>query len=162
MFNMEKGNQNNMSALKTGEIPLVSAKKIDNGYKDFVLHNGKKLFPANCITLNNDGDGGAGIAYYQPAQMALDSHVTCMESKSAINKFAQIFISNCITKQREQYGHGYSINNKRLRVFKIMLPVNIDGNPDYAYMEAYMRLQEQKQLKRYLGYLEGKTIKNEC
>ncbi len=31
-----------------------------------------------------------------------------------------------------------------------------NGNPDYAYMEAYMRLQEQKQLKRYLKYLEGK------
>lgn len=62
-FHCEKGNQNNMASLNAGDIPLVSAKKCDNGYKDFVAFNGKKHFKGGIITLNNDGDGGAGIAY---------------------------------------------------------------------------------------------------
>lgn len=32
-FDFEKGNQNNMASLTTGTLPLVSAKKTDNGYK---------------------------------------------------------------------------------------------------------------------------------
>ena len=59
-FCCEKGNQNNMASLTAGDIPLVSAKKCDNGYKDFIAPNRKKTFRGNIITLNNDGDGGAG------------------------------------------------------------------------------------------------------
>ena len=40
-----------MADLKVGDIPLVSAKKIDNGYKDFVAPNGKKIFSGHCLTI---------------------------------------------------------------------------------------------------------------
>ena len=62
-FDFIKGNRNDMASLTTGNVPLVSAKKIDNGYKCFVNNNGKKpAFKGHCITINNDGDGGAGIS----------------------------------------------------------------------------------------------------
>ena len=70
-----------MSTLADGHLPLVSARKCDNGYKQFVASNNKRLYEGNIITLNNDGDGGAGIAYYQPHCMALDSHVTALIPK---------------------------------------------------------------------------------
>ena len=41
-FDFEKGNQNNMASLSTGTLPLVSAKKTDNGYKGFVSKEQKK------------------------------------------------------------------------------------------------------------------------
>ncbi|HHT9079665.1 TPA: restriction endonuclease subunit S, partial [Flavobacterium psychrophilum] len=75
LFEFVKGDQNNMASIKSGLIPLVSAKKIDNGYKDFASKS-KKLYKGNSLTLNNDGDGGAGISYYQPTDYLLDSHVT--------------------------------------------------------------------------------------
>ena len=59
-FDFEKGNQNNMASLTTGTLPLVSAKKTDNGYKGFVSKEQKKIFRGDILTLNNDGDGGAG------------------------------------------------------------------------------------------------------
>ena len=43
-FDFEKGNQNNMASLTTGTLPLVSAKKTDNGYKGFVSKEQKKIF----------------------------------------------------------------------------------------------------------------------
>lgn len=42
LFKFERGNQNNMSACGW-DIPLISAKKIDNGVKAFISDNGKKL-----------------------------------------------------------------------------------------------------------------------
>lgn len=147
-FCCEKGNQNNMASLTAGDIPLVSAKKCDNGYKDFVASNRKKLFQGNIITLNNDGDGGAGIAYYQPYIMALDSHVTALIPLSPLSKHVLLFIAMCITKQRNRFGHGYSLNNNRLRSFKFMLPLNKDATaPDWQFMEDYMKQKEQQILK---------------
>ncbi len=152
LFDFVKGDQNNMSSIKTGSIPLVSAKKSDNGYKDFALKS-KKLYQENSLTLNNDGDGGAGIAYYQPTNYLLDSHVTALYPKDKLNKFTLLYISRCITAQRDKFGHGYSINNQRLKVFKLMLPVNSQGNPDYEFMESYMKQKETELLKVYKNHL---------
>ena len=160
-FYCEKGNQNNMASLVDGDMPLVSAKKCDNGYKQFVSPNKKKLYAGNIITLNNDGDGGAGIAYYQPASMALDSHVTALIPKLPLNKFHLLFVAMCITKQRERFGHGYSINSARLRTFRYMLPATAKGTPDWQYMETFMRQKEQQILKPTIDKLCKQLIYNQ-
>mgnify|MGYP003081809688 CR=1 FL=1 len=41
-FEFIRGNQNNMAKCKVGYIPLISAKKVDNGYKDFIAPNNKR------------------------------------------------------------------------------------------------------------------------
>lgn len=131
-----------MAELTAGKIPLVSARNVNNGYKGFVSGNPHKAtFKGNCLTINNDGDGGAGIAYYQPCDMLLDTHVTALYPKQEISYEALLFISACVTAQREKFGHGYSLNNARLSVLRIMLPSTDDGNPDYVYMEQYTKYQ---------------------
>lgn len=152
LFDFNKGNQNNMGALLEGNIPLVSAKKCDNGYKTFISENGKRLYDGHCITLNNDGDGGAGLAYYQPAQMALDTHVTALIPKVSMSKHTMLFISRCISKQRSLFGHGRSINSSRLRIFRLMLPINENEEPDYEFMEDYMKVLEGHILEQYKVY----------
>ena len=105
-FRHEKGNQNNMAELRPGAFPLVSARNANNGYKDFVSENEKKhSFEGFCLTINNDGDGGAGISYYQPCKMLLDSHVTALYPKASMTEEILKFFSACITAQREKFGH---------------------------------------------------------
>ena len=94
-----------MARCESGDIPLVLAKKVDNGYKAFITSNDKKLFSKNIITLNNDGDGGVGMAYYQPAVSALDTHVTALIPKIKITKYQMLFISQAITMQRNKFSH---------------------------------------------------------
>lgn len=161
-FDFEKGNQNNMASLTTGAIPLVSARKIENGFKDFVAPNSKKLFSGGIITLNNDGDGGAGIAYYQPYKMALDSHVTALIPKLNLTKYQLLFIAACISKQRNRFGHGYSINSNRLRSFKLMLPITENGMmPDWDFMHDFQFNREQEILKPTLERLCKRLIISE-
>lgn len=160
-FDCVKGNQNNMASLTDGSLPLVSARKTDNGYKQFVEPNHKRIFEGNIITLNNDGDGGAGIAYYQPHRMALDSHVTALIPKQNLSRFHLLFVAMCITKQRERFGHGYSINASRIRTFKYMLPVTANGTPDWQFMEKYMRQKEQQILKPTIDKLCKQLICNQ-
>lgn len=153
-FRHEKGNQNNMAELRPGSFPLVSARNVNNGYKDFVSENEKKhSFEGFCLTINNDGDGGAGISYYQPCKMLLDSHVTALYPKASMTEEILKFFSACITAQREKFGHGYSLNNTRLSVFRVMLPVDESGNPDYAFMERYIKEREQQIIQNYIDYI---------
>ena len=153
LFVFDKGNQNNMNAMNEGDIPLVSAKKDGNGYKSFISENGKRLYDGHCITLNNDGDGGAGLAYYQPSKMALDSHVTALVPQISMSKYTMLFIAKSISMQRSLFGHGRSINSARLRVFRLMLPVDEANNPDFMYMDNYMKVVERRLLEQYKGYL---------
>ncbi len=150
-FDIIKGAQKDMTLLKAGDVPIVSAKNNNNGYKMFVDAKDQKIFKRNFLTINNNGDGGAGIAYYQPADVLLDIHVTALLQRFKMSREILLFISRCITIQREKFGHGYTLNNKRLNVFRVMLPVNDAGEPDFDYMEAYMRQKFSEIVRRYLA-----------
>lgn len=157
-FNPIKGNQNNMASLIDGELPLISAKKGDNGVKAFVSPNKKSLFPQHCITLNLDGDGGAGLAFYQEYSFALDSHVVALYPKFSLDKFCLLFIARNISAQRSRFGHGRAINKSRLNHFLLMLPIQADGTPDWKFMETYMRQVEDELLSEVRPKLEAQLL----
>ena len=152
-FDFIKGNQKDMTLLIEGDVPIVSAKNNNNGYKMFVDAEGQKIFKGNFLTINNNGDGGAGIAYYQPADVLLDNHVTALYPKIEMSRETMLFISRSITIQREKFGYGYTLSNKRLNIFRLMLPVTEDGLPDFDYMENYVRAIEEKILQGYREYI---------
>nr|WP_278769230.1 restriction endonuclease subunit S [Limosilactobacillus mucosae] len=154
MFEFVRGRENNMAMLEDGGIPLISAKANNNGLKGFV-HSPKKVIAGRCITLNNDGDGGAGLAYYQPANMALDTHVTALMPRFDMSRFAMLFIAECISGLHGFFGHGLSISNPRAKRIRIMLPITDSGEPDYEYMEQYAKNMMLKKYRQYQEYLEG-------
>lgn len=151
LFDYQKGNQNNMNSLHDGNTPLISAKNRDNGFNRFVNSEGSKIYKGHCITLNLDGDGGAGMAYYQPYEMAIDSHVAALVPKSVMSNYVLQYIAASITKQGSQFHHGHSINKSRFNSMRAILPCRKNGEPDYDYMESYMRAMETKLLRRYIN-----------
>ncbi|MBR2042869.1 MAG: restriction endonuclease subunit S [Clostridia bacterium] len=154
LFDYKRGNQNNMNSLADGSDMLISAKNINNGLKGFYTStNDKKgTYKGNCITLNNDGDGGVGLAYYQPYKFLLDTHVYALYPKENISSFAMLYLSQALSKQRACFSHGYSISQDRLKAMKIMLPTTDEGSPDYEYMEQYIKAVMFGKYKKYLEY----------
>ena len=153
IFKLIRGSEGNMASLKEGNVPLISARNIGNGLKGFV-DNPKKIIEGQCITLNNDGDGGAGLAYYQPCDMALDTHVTALVPTSKMSSDSMLMISECLSKLHGFFGHGHSISNKRATNLKIMLPVNDNDEPDYEFMEECGRKMMAKKYVQYLNYIK--------
>ena len=160
MFELVRGRENNMAMLEDGDTPLISAKANNNGLKGFV-HNPKKFIAGQCITLNNDGDGGAGLAYYQPANMALDSHVTALIPLIDMSAFVMCLLRNCISGLHGFFGHGLSISNLRAKRLRIMLPVTDSGEPDYEYMEQYAKNMMLRKYRQYLAYLDRQKQRQE-
>lgn len=152
IFHLIRGREANMAMLGDGGTPLVSAKNGSNGLKGFV-DTPEKVLKGNCITLNNDGDGGAGLAFFQPADMALDTHVTALVPRLGMSGWSMLFIARCISGLHGFFGHGLSISNERARNIRVMLPVNDAGEPDYGYMERYVRNMMLRKYKQYLAFL---------
>ena len=109
LFQPARGTEKNMASLEVGDIPLISARNCDNGVKAFVSVPKEKRHRGHAVTLNNDGDGGAGLAYYQPMEFALDTHVTDLRPRDSIgnlSRHAMQFVAASISKQRTLFGHG--------------------------------------------------------
>jgi len=153
-FTPRRGRESNMSSLTNGNTALISAKKINNGLKSFVSVPDERVHLGHTITLNNDGDGGAGLAYYQPFSFALDTHVTSLRPNIEMSKYTLMFVASAITKQGERYGHGHSISDTRLKKIKIMLPVKHDELPDWEYMDKFAKQAVHQKLFLYLQYAE--------
>lgn len=153
IFDLARGREGNMTALRKGEVPLISARNASNGLKGFVCNPGS-LMRGNTISLNNDGDGGAGLAYYQPFEYALDTHVTALIPKRTINENIGLFIATILSKLHGFFGHGLSISNKRARRIQIILPVDEQGEPDWEFMDAYIRERKKQKMGQQITFLE--------
>ena len=60
----------------------------------------------------------------------------------------------------EKYSFNREINDTRIKKEKILLPTNSKNEPDYAYMENYMKALESEKIKQYLRY-KKQTTKND-
>ena len=93
-------------------------------------------------------------AFYQPYQFYTGQNVQILSSQY-LNKYNALFIIPLLKKQLQKLnwgGNGATLG--RLERMKIMLPVNDAGNPDYEYMEQYIKNIMIKKYKAYLDYAE--------
>lgn len=154
MFNLERGKEKNMAALAEGYTPLVSARKVNNGVKSFIATPAKVIKGGNVISLNNDGDGGAGLAYYQPSDFALDTHVTALCPKNIVLPDALLYMTASISKQHSIFGHGRSISLPRAKRIQNMIPVTNSREPDYKYMAEYTKRKRLFLINKYRDYAQ--------
>jgi hypothetical protein len=140
-----------------GKTPYISSTALNNGIDGFVGNKENIRVFSNCLTLANSGSVGA--CFYQPFESVASDHVTKLENKK-FNKHIYLFISTIATRLGEKYSFNREINDLRIRREKIILPVNQNHEPDYEYMENYIKQIELKKLQKYLKYkLDNELIK---
>ncbi|PAV05086.1 MULTISPECIES: restriction endonuclease subunit S [Methanobacterium] len=135
-----------------GDIPYITAKSKDNGVGHFIRNENNTL-ESNCISVNRNGS--VGYAFYHPYK-ALYSN-DCRKIRLNRNKHISLFIANQITSQRGKYGYGYKMGTGRLKRQKIMLPIDDNNNPDWEFIESYMKKLEYEKISKYLNYIENRV-----
>ena len=129
-----------------GDTPYISATANNNGIGYFVC-NDNPTKESGCLSVNRNGS--VGYSFYHPYEALFSNDCRKLRLKNP-NKHIGIFISQQITRQRGKYGYGYKMGTARLKRQKIMLPINEQNQPDYEYMENYMKQLEYEKLKGYL------------
>lgn len=135
---------------KAGNIPYVSSTMMNNGVDNFISNKEGKKFD-NCITIANSGSVGA--SFYHQYEFIGSDHITAFKNEK-FNKYIYLFLATIVSRISDKYSFNREINDFRISNEKVLLPVNEDGNPDYEYMEQYIKNIMCNQYKRYLDFLE--------
>ena len=130
-----------------GDNPYVTATALQNGIGYFVGNTNETL-SEGCISINRNGS--VGYAFYHPYK-ALFGNDTRRLIPECKKRWASFFITRAITQQKDKYGYGLKLGTDRLKKQIIMLPVNDNDEPDYEYMEEYMRNIEYRLISRYIN-----------
>ena len=140
---------------KKGKMPYVSSSAMNNGVDNYIGNKEKNRIFSNCLSIANSGS--VGSCFYQPFKFVASDHVTKLENKE-LSKYTLLFISTIATRLGEKYSFNREINDTRIKREKILLPVNKEKEPDYQFMEHYMKRLELNKLRKYLDYTERKTV----
>lgn len=138
------------SERKIGQVPYISSTSINNGIHSFI-NNSNSTLDSHYLSVNRNGS--VGFSFYHPYLSLLSNDCRKLKIKYN-NKFIGHFISTIIMKQKEKYGYGLKLGTERLKKQIILLPINDQNEPDYEYMENYIKKIEHQKIKKYLDYLE--------
>ena len=120
--------------LYEGCIPLVSRTALNNGIDGFFSVTADKVTQGNCITV-----GAEGIyAFYQPEQFCTGNKVYALTNEH-LNKYNALFVTTVLNKEYYRYSYGRARVLGKLKDEKIKLPTTPSGNPDWQFMEDYMK-----------------------
>ena len=140
-----------------GTIPYVSSTATNNGIDGFIGNKEKVRVFSNCISLANSGS--VGSAFFQKFEFVASDHVTSLQ-KEGINEYVYLFMLPIISRLSEKYSFNREINDLRISRERLMLPIKVDGTPDWAFMEAYMKQVEEEHLSEVLPILEARLLEH--
>ena len=116
-----------------GKYPYVVTSSENNGVQDFYNHSTEK---ANVLTVDS---ATVGSCFYQPYDFSASDHVEKLIPKFKMNAFNALFIKTIINLEKFRYSFGRKFAQIRIKQTKIKLPINDSGEPDWDFMENYIK-----------------------
>lgn len=149
--NIQRGKRLKNADHVPGIVPYVSSTANNNGVDDYIEASaGTRVFK-NCISLANSGS--VGTAFYEPFAFVASDHVTSLECKEA-NEYIYLFLTAVLEQQRTNFNFNREINDLRIKKMRVMLPVTDGGQPDFQFMENYVRELMSAKREQYRQYIE--------
>lgn len=141
--------------LKKGKIARLTATDNNNGIFEFyepVSHKNYREI-SNFISISF-----LGSVFYHPYRASLDMKIHAVQTPNLeLNKYIAEFLVFCFKRMASVSSYGNQLSSTDLPKKKILLPINNNGQPDFIYMENYMKALETRKLKQYLQYKKLKT-----
>ena len=155
---LSKGD-NQANLLDEGDMPLVSSGLNINGISKFIKEGDGKseLFDGNILTVDMFGK-----AFYHEYNFFSVSHgrINILIPKFKMTKFMAVFIVAEIDKNFSNvFSYNRMCSQKRLCSSKILLPIDSNGNPNWQFMEDYIKQEMKVQSSKVVSYYENKLMK---
>ncbi|MYR27349.1 MULTISPECIES: restriction endonuclease subunit S [unclassified Streptomyces] len=136
LFDIKKGKRLTKAERVPGKTRFVSASEKNNGITD--MNDVPAIFPAGVLTVVYNGNS-VGHAFYQDEPFFASDDVNVLLPKVSVSRWAQLFVAAIIKYGRTRFTYGYKWTLARMKQTVIRLPVKCSGEPDWDYMEAFMR-----------------------
>ena len=119
------------------ECFYLGAKKSDNGIMRTCAMNEDLVQEGNCIVFICNGAGSVGYANYMDKPFIGTTDLV-MGYADWLNPWTGLFVTTVLCKERFKYSFGRKWKT-HLRETEIKLPATADGNPDWQWMENYIK-----------------------
>lgn len=116
-----------------GDVPYISCTCKNNGVVKKVDAEGIK---ENCITVSTNGSCFECFYHDYPIVPSTDVEVLYSDN---LNKYTAMFLCSILKQEQSKYSYGKKPKNDKVWDTIIKLPATSDGQPDWAYMENYIK-----------------------
>lgn len=136
IFEIKKGKRLTKADMINGDIPYIGATDSNNGITA-KISNDEHLHSANTITVSYNGS--IAEAYYQTKEFWATDDVNVLYPKFAMNAYSALFCTTIINKEKYRFNYGRKWDKELMNVSTIKLPVDNNGNPDWQWIENYVK-----------------------
>ena len=157
LFNIKRPSARSQSDYEEGEIPFIASGNYNNGVLKYLMpKDNEVLDKGNCITVSPVD----GSSFYQKEDFlgrgGAGSSIILLYNDH-LNEKNGTFIATIIRKICSKYGYSDMGSKESIRKEIIKIPVDDENNPDWSYMEQYMKnieLQSRKSIEKLINCRE--------
>lgn len=151
IFNILPGKRLEKRNMMVGTIPFIGASYSNNGITNYVSNINNTL-DRNVLGVNYNGSVVEN--FYHKYKCIFSDDVKRFHLKEYIdNEYVLLFFKTIILMQKNKYKYGYKFNESRMKRQKILIPVNSKLQPDYEYMEQFIKNIMYKKYNMMLKFL---------
>ena len=142
---------------EVGFIPYITRTDMQNGINMFITdkqNNRYNIDEGNVITIGLDTQ----TVFYQPTAFYTGQNIQVLRNNN-LNKYTAMFIIPSIKIQMQKFnwgGNGATLG--RLNRTRLILPVNSQGQPNWQFMEDYIKQEQKQQSQKIIDYYERKLV----
>jgi hypothetical protein len=151
LFTLHPGKSKGLNHLTKTEfgVNYLGATNLNNGVLCQVITEDALVQKGNGIAFIRNGEGSMGYCVYKAEDFIATSDIS-VGYNSNLNRYVGLFITTIADRVRGKYNFGYKRSGHRLSKEILLLPIDKNNNPDYKYMENYMKRIEFEKLRKYL------------
>jgi restriction endonuclease S subunit len=135
IFQIKKGRRLTKEKMAVGTTPFIGAIDANNGNRQCV--SASPNHQKNTITVNYNGS--VAEAFYQPEPYWASDDVNVLYPKFEMNAYSAMFLCTLIRQEKFRFNYGRKWHLGRMNESIIRLPVLTDGQPDWEFMESYVK-----------------------
>ena len=153
----KSGIDKNKLNIDVGFIPYITRTDMQNGINMFITdkqNNRYNIDEGNVITIGLDTQ----TVFYQPTAFYTGQNIQVLRNNN-LNKYTAMFIIPSIKIQMQKFnwgGNGATLG--RLNRTRLILPVNSQGQPNWQFMEDYIKQEQKQQAQKIIDYYERKLV----
>lgn len=153
LFDVKSVKGKSIGNYNKGSIPYVTTSAVNNGVADFIDTSADASLK-NCLSVDPIGGKVFYHEYEFVGRGGAGSAINLLYS-DRLNREIGKFICSAMEKTSlGKASYAVALNGDRLRNAKLLLPIDKNGNPNWAYMENFIKNIEQKKIKEILKYLD--------
>lgn len=139
---------------KNGDIPYISTSSVNNGATNFVSASDEVISRKGTLSI----DPIKGKVFYHPYDFVgrgfSGASINLLYNDN-LTEHNALFLATAIEKTAtSKASYGYLFNGNRLKYGVILLPITAKGEPDYKFMEDYVKEIMHRKRQEYIDYAQ--------